>query len=218
MPTPTGEEFWGLLVKSGLVDAGAVATLRREHAADPDRCGGGTAKGIASWLAERGAISRWQAKRLGIGNLGPFFLGDYRLLERHEREGDALVFTARHEPSGRIVSVVLLNAKRCRRLDVWTEIVQRTTAASQVTDPMLSRTWSLEQHEASRLIVCEQVDGITLAEELQRHGALPAVQAGVDWSAGNFYLGAWGSTIKWIKDGGGDATLKRGFDLRLPPD
>jgi hypothetical protein len=77
------------------------------------------------------------------------------------------------------VSVVLLNAKRCRQLDVWTEIVQRTTAASQVTDPMLSRTWSLEQHEASRLIVCEQVDGITLAEELERHGALPAVQAGV---------------------------------------
>jgi hypothetical protein len=179
MPTPTGDELWGLLGKSGLVDAGAVATLRREHAADPARCGGETAKGIAAWLAERGAISRWQAKRLAIGNLGPFFLGDYRLLERHEREGDGLVFTARHEPSGRIVSVVLLNAKRCRQLDVWTEIVQRTTAASQATDPMLSRTWSLEQHEASRLIVCEQVDGITLGEELQRHGALPAVQAGV---------------------------------------
>ena len=179
MPTPTGDELWGLLGKSGLVDAGAAATLRREHAADPSRCGGQTAKGIAAWLTERGAITRWQAKRLAIGNLGPFFLGDYRLLERHDREGDALVFTARHEPSGRIVSVVLLNAKRCRRLDVWTEIVQRTTAASQATDPMLSRTWSLEQHEASRLIVCEQVDGITLGEELQRHGALPAVQAGV---------------------------------------
>jgi hypothetical protein len=179
MPTPTATEFWDLLVKSGLVDAGAAATLRREHEADPARCGGGTSKGIASWLAERGAITRWQAKRLGIGNLGPFFLGDYRLLDRHEREGDALLFTARHEPSGRIVSVVLLNAKRCKRLDIWTEIVQRTTAASQVTDPMLSRTWSLEQHESSRLIVCEQVEGMSLAEELDRHGALPAVQAGV---------------------------------------
>jgi serine/threonine protein kinase len=179
MPTPTATEFWSLLTKSGLVDAGAAAALRREHEADPAGCGGGTAKGIATWLADRGAITRWQAKRLGIGNLGPFFLGDYRLLERHEREGDALLFTARHEPSGRIVSVVLLNAKRCRRLDVWTEIVQRTTAASQATDPMLSRTWSLEQHEPSRLIVCEHVDGTSLAEELERHGPLPAVQAGV---------------------------------------
>ena len=159
MPTPTAEEFWSLLVTSGLVDAGAAAALRREHEADPTRCGGGTAKGIAAWLETRGVLTGWQAKRLGIGNLGPFFLGDYRLLERHDREGDALSFTARHEPSGRIVTVVLLNAKRCRKLDVWTEIVQRTTAASQATAPMLSRT--------------------SLAAEVDRHGPLPAVQAGV---------------------------------------
>lgn len=30
----------------------------------------------------------------------------------------------------------------------------------------------------------------------------PAVQAGVDFSYGGFYVGAWGSTIKWIKDAG----------------
>lgn len=38
----------------------------------------------------------------------------------------------------------------------------------------------------------------------------PAVQGGVDWSGpGGFYLGAWASTIKWIKDAEGDA----GFEL-----
>lgn len=33
----------------------------------------------------------------------------------------------------------------------------------------------------------------------------PALQGGVDFTSGGFYLGAWGSTIKWIKDipGGG---------------
>jgi uncharacterized protein (TIGR02001 family) len=36
----------------------------------------------------------------------------------------------------------------------------------------------------------------------------PALQAGVDWSAGGFYLGAWASTIKWIKDANGDANLE----------
>jgi uncharacterized protein (TIGR02001 family) len=39
----------------------------------------------------------------------------------------------------------------------------------------------------------------------------PALQGGVDYSAGAFYLGAWGSTIKWIKDAGGDASAE--FDL-----
>jgi uncharacterized protein (TIGR02001 family) len=36
----------------------------------------------------------------------------------------------------------------------------------------------------------------------------PALQGGVDFSSGGFYLGAWASTIKWIKDGGGDAGVE----------
>jgi len=36
----------------------------------------------------------------------------------------------------------------------------------------------------------------------------PALQGGVDYTAGAFYLGAWGSTIKWIKDGGGGADVE----------
>lgn len=33
----------------------------------------------------------------------------------------------------------------------------------------------------------------------------PALQGGVDYSSGPFYVGAWASSIKWIKDVGGDA-------------
>ena len=36
----------------------------------------------------------------------------------------------------------------------------------------------------------------------------PALQGGVDYTAGEFYLGAWGSTIKWVKDGGGGADVE----------
>ena len=36
----------------------------------------------------------------------------------------------------------------------------------------------------------------------------PALQAGVDFSQGAFYLGAWASNIKWIKDFGGDANVE----------
>jgi uncharacterized protein (TIGR02001 family) len=38
----------------------------------------------------------------------------------------------------------------------------------------------------------------------------PALQGGVDFTAGAFYLGAWGSTIKWIKDApyNGDANVE----------
>ncbi len=36
----------------------------------------------------------------------------------------------------------------------------------------------------------------------------PALQGGVDYSNGPFYLGVWASTIKWVKDGGGDGSLE----------
>lgn len=36
----------------------------------------------------------------------------------------------------------------------------------------------------------------------------PALQGGLDFTADGFYLGAWASTIKWVKDGGGDANVE----------
>lgn len=36
----------------------------------------------------------------------------------------------------------------------------------------------------------------------------PALQGGIDYSQGGFYLGTWASTIKWIKDFDGDAGVE----------
>lgn len=36
----------------------------------------------------------------------------------------------------------------------------------------------------------------------------PALQGGLDYTAGGFYAGAWGSTIQWIKDGGGSSDVE----------
>jgi hypothetical protein len=176
MPPPSATEFWSLLVESGLLDADAMTVVRREHEASG---GAADVKEIARWLVGRGLITPWQAKRLVIGNRGPFFIGEYRLLERRGSEGEAHRFTARHDPSGRAVGLVLLAAKVCRKLDVWTAIISRTTAASRAASPMLSRTWSLEQHGGNRIIICEHVVGESLAEELDAAGPLPERQAGV---------------------------------------
>ena len=39
----------------------------------------------------------------------------------------------------------------------------------------------------------------------------PAVQGGIDFSAGGFYVGTWASSIKWIKDAGGNADAEVDF-------
>ena len=36
----------------------------------------------------------------------------------------------------------------------------------------------------------------------------PALQGGADFTRGGFYAGAWASTIKWIKDSGGDGNVE----------
>ena len=36
----------------------------------------------------------------------------------------------------------------------------------------------------------------------------PALQVGADFTQGAFYLGAWASTIQWVKDAGGDASVE----------
>lgn len=36
----------------------------------------------------------------------------------------------------------------------------------------------------------------------------PAIQGGVDYAMGGFYVGAWATNIKWIKDLGGDANAE----------
>lgn len=175
MPAPTPDEFWQSLVSARLLDAETAERLRAECPAT----GVDAAKAAAAWLVDRGILTRWQVRRLAAGDRGPFVLGDYRLLERHDRDGDSLLFTARHEPSGRLVALVLLNPKRCRDAEAWTAIVRRTQAAVAARDPMLSGTWSLEQQDGSRFIVCEAVAGSNLADEVERLGPLPAREAGV---------------------------------------
>jgi serine/threonine-protein kinase len=72
---------------------------------------------------------------------------------------------------------VLLDRRLCQRVDVWTEIVRRTTVANEATDPTLSRTWALEQVNGSRFIVCEDVPGESVADELARLGPMPPLEA-----------------------------------------
>lgn len=178
MPQLTAADLWKALGRSGLLGPAALSALQREHAR---KSGGATADagGIAAWLVDRGSLTRWQAKRLLAGEKGPFFLGEYRLLERHEHPGNVPLFTARHDPSGRTVDVVLLSSRRCQDPSVWEGVVRRTSAAIAATDPTLSRTWAVEQSEAARFIVCERVEGESLSKVLARHGRMPPRTAGV---------------------------------------
>ena len=182
MPMPTPEELWKLVADTGLADHDQIEGLRREFGRDslpPGIGGAAVTELLAKWLVRRKVLTIWQARRLVRGDRGPFFLGDYRLLERLETSGaKGTLLRARHEPSGRGVCLMLLDGPLCRQLEIWTDIVQRTGAAHQASDPMTSRTWALEQSGSQRFIICEDVVGTSLAAELAAGGPLPITEAG----------------------------------------
>ena len=129
MPTPSPEDFWKLVAASRLLAADVLAGLRRDYEAEaatqpaPATAEAATTA-VAKWLVKRGSLTKWQGRRLLAGDSGPFFIGDYRLLDRLEAEGAGRLFRARHEPTGRTVGLLVLDPRLCQRVDVWTEIVR----------------------------------------------------------------------------------------------
>ena len=167
------EALWGLVVSSGLVDAVRATGLRREFEGLPFPPGtepNAAAEVAARWLVNRGAITAWQAKRLLRGERGPFFVGDYRLLDRFDCPTPN-AFRARHDASGHEACIVVLATKRCVPM-VWADIVRRTKAAHAAADPVLVRPLALEKADKLRFIVCEPVAGEPLAEQLAARGPL----------------------------------------------
>ena len=181
MPAPTPDEFWTLLAEANLTDRGGLDKLRREFEGLPFPPGASAATAtelIARWLVKRTVITEWQARRLVRGEKGPFFLGEYRLLDRFETGRGGSVFRARHEPSGRLVGVTALNNKWCQQAEVWSDILKRTKVAKQASNPVLTRTNSLEKSGSQRFILSEDTVGLPLAEELASRGPLPVTEAG----------------------------------------
>jgi len=181
MATPSPDQFWTLLAESKLAETASLDKLRREFEGLPFPPGASAASAtelVARWLVKRNVISEWQRKRLLRGEKGPFFLGDYRLLDRVDTGRGGTVFRARHEPSGRLVGIAALNNKFCQQPEVWSDILKRTKAVTETTDPTLTKTWALEKAGSQRFVLADDVVGVPLADELSKRGPIPIAEAG----------------------------------------
>ena len=167
------KDFWRLLAESRLLTAEALAAAR-------EACEGNAADAvaIATRLGSQGKLTGWQARQLLRGRSGPFFLGDYRLLEQLKTPYRGRRFAARHETTGRDVSLVVLDNDACDTPATWESIVRATQLARSVCDPVVSKTWSLEQVGRRRLVVCESIPGDPLSERFAAVGSRPLGETG----------------------------------------
>jgi hypothetical protein len=108
VPPKTVEEMAAVLLKSGLMDAGAVeAVLRdfRENANRRDEGRDGTAE-FLEHLNSAG-LSQWQCDKLRDGKWKGYFLEGYELCDKVGREGDWMIYLARKSRPGPTVRVAV---------------------------------------------------------------------------------------------------------------
>jgi len=180
MPPLSPDVFWAAVAASRLLAEEQLPQIRAACEAETKAADESVDKQTAlaaQWLVRRGVLTLWQAKRLTRGSGGSFFIGDYRLLDKHEHPFGGVVYRAVHGPTQRRVALVPLERTACERVEVWTEVVRRTERAAAATDPALSRTWALEEAASGRFIVCEDIPGQSLTEELAQRGGWPVAEA-----------------------------------------
>ena len=86
MPVLPLDVFWEKLAESRLLSADQISDVRAAYLAvmkDSNSQENQTAL-AAQWLVRQRVVTLWQAKELTKGNAGNFFMGDYRLLDKHE--------------------------------------------------------------------------------------------------------------------------------------
>jgi serine/threonine protein kinase len=180
MPTLAPNEFWSAVSSSQLLPAEQVPQIRVACEAATGGAADTAEKQTAvaaQWLVQQRLLSLWQAKRLVRGGAGTFFVGDYRLVDRLETPATGVVFRGRHDPTKRPVALVPLDRTACQRVEVWTEVVRQTERTAATTDPLLSRTWAIEDATSGRFVVCESIFGSSLGSELAETGRWPVGEA-----------------------------------------
>lgn len=183
MASPSPEAFWALLGESKLVDPARLDSLRKqfEGIPIPPKADAKTITDLlVGWLEKQQVITRWQAEQVLLGKKGPFFLGDYRLLERLPTGRGGMVFRARHEPAegqARLVSLAVLDAKQCQQPAVGADLKQRIKLTREAAGSTLIGTLETKKVAGTMCIIAEDVPAVSLEEELHRRGPVPPDEA-----------------------------------------
>ena len=179
MASPSPEAFWALLGESKLVDPARLDSLRRqfEGIPIPPKADAKTITDLlVGWLEKQQVVTRWQAEQVLLGKKGPFFLGDYRLLERLPTGRGGMIFRARHEPAegpARLVSLAVLDAKLCQQPAVGADLKQRIKLTREANDNTLIGSLETKKVAGTMCIIAEDVPVVSLEEELTRRGPVP---------------------------------------------
>ncbi|MCA9010441.1 MAG: protein kinase, partial [Planctomycetaceae bacterium] len=101
----------------------------------------------------------------------------YRVLEPLGRGGMGVVYKAQHRMMDRIVALKVIDSRLIENPLMIDRFRNEVKAAALLTHSNIVRAYDAEQAGSLHFLVMEYVDGISLAELIQRKGPLPPDQA-----------------------------------------
>ncbi len=168
-------DFWSLVAQSRLLPPPECQRLAAEFAAASP--GAADAVPLTEWLVKRQVISSFHAKVLLAKRPGPFFYGDYKVLDRVEKGRLAGLFRAVHQPTNHPVGLHFLSGAVAGDKDALSRLSSRTASANRLRHPLVWTCYPLADLGAFKFVPVAWHDGQSLEEMLPKDKPLPPVEA-----------------------------------------
>src|SRR4051794_40320254 len=101
----------------------------------------------------------------------------YRLLRPLGRGGMGAVYLAEHLFMGRQVALKVISPSLMDSGAALERFRQEVPAAARLLPPNIVAAYDADEARGVHFLVMEYIEGVTLAEQLARHGPLPVAQA-----------------------------------------
>lgn len=134
----------------------------------------GNARAIAQWLVQQKAVTRYQAMVLLAGRTGPFFYGDYKVVERIEQGRQRGGFRAVHVASKQPVLLRFLSGPAASDAAAWQTAQRHSHKLARIVSPYVQRHFEAVDLGKFKFFVFEDVRGSSLAEQLAGGKVAPA--------------------------------------------
>jgi len=166
-------EFWELLERSKLVAQEHCRQLAERFGEQKGAASQTNAIGLAEWLVSQQALSRYQAKILLNGKIGPFFFGDYVLYDKLPAGRWNGSYRALHVPTRHPVMLSLLTGPAVEDPRQMSAAAKQVAAAAPLMGhPYLGATYQLLLDGKRSFVVLEDLAGDTLEQILTKQKRL----------------------------------------------
>jgi serine/threonine protein kinase len=172
MASPTtATDFLGMVQKSGLLDAQALARAAEELDLPTESFA------CAEALVRAGLLTSFQAKQLMAGRFRGLVLGPYRVQRPLGKGGVGIVYLAEHTSLDRKVAIKVLNQSQAGEKLALERFQREARAVAALDHPNIIRVYDVTQAAGMHFIVMEYADGTDLQTLIQQTGRMHYAQA-----------------------------------------